>query len=265
MAEIAIDSRYSIEILSLPQIGTGRIVASQPATRCKELGMKNLGVTFAALCLASTALAGCQAEGHEKAETKAVQMDSLRASVLVVKDKAAAAAAAAGTLIDKASVDPKPAYATFKTEIKNYEKSISDVAAQVKSLKSQDTDFFAGWEKQTAAITDPDVKQRAVERRAKLQKTAESIDKSAEAVTAETTAYSAMLKNLDVYWSNDLTPGGITSVKDKVGDAKKSAKSIGDKCDDLVAGLDKAAPDFRTAKPPPPAPEGGKPAETKKN
>jgi hypothetical protein len=227
--------------------------------------MKNLGVTFAALCLSSAALLpGCESQGHEKADTKAVQMDSLRAGLVTLKDKSAAVAAAAGTLIDKASVDPKPAYATFKTELKNYDSAVANLTSLRDSLKAQDTDYFAGWEKQTAAITDPDVKQRAVERRAKLQKTADSINKMAADLGAETAPYSALLKNLDVYWSNDLTPSGITSVKDKVSDAKKSAKSIGGKCDDLVEALDKAAPEFRTATPPPPPPEGEKKEEPKK-
>lgn len=215
--------------------------------------MRKLGAMGAALCLAALALSGCETAGHDKADTTAATMDTLRGSLATLKDKSAAAAAAASNVVDKANTDPKTAFAAFQGELKNYESARADVVDHQKELKSREADFFSSWEKQTATITDPDVKQKSIERRTKLQKSIESVDKSIEAASNETTPFSAMMKNLELYWSNDLTSAGITLMKDKVGDSKKAAKSIGDKCDDALAAIDKTAPDFKTAKPPPPA------------
>jgi hypothetical protein len=219
----------------------------------------------AALGLALVALSGCESAGHEKADTTAANMDTLRGDLAKLKEKSTAAYSAASNLIDKADSDPKPAFAAFQAEVKNYESARAAVVDHQKTMKSNTNDFFASWEKQTASITDPDVKQKSIERRAKLQKSIETVDKAMEGVIAETTPYSATLKNLEVYWSNDLTSGGITMMKDKVGDAKKASKSIGEKCDDVTSAIDKAAPDFKTAKPPPPAPakEGDKDKDKK--
>jgi hypothetical protein len=226
--------------------------------------MRKLGAIGAALCLASLALSGCETAGHDKADTTATSMGSVRDNLTALKDKSAAAAAAAATLIDQADKDPKTAFASFTAELGNFENARSAVADGAKELKSKETDFFSSWEKQTATITDPDVKQKSIERRAKLQKTIETVDKSTEAALTEATPFSAMMKNLQTYWSNDLTAGGIREMKDKVGDAKKSAKSIGEKCDDALSAIDKAAPEFRTAKPPPPEKEGEKGKEEEK-
>lgn len=217
--------------------------------------MRKLGAMGAALALAVVALSGCETAGHDKADATATNMESLRADLAALKEKSAAAYSAASNVIEKADSDPKPAFLAFQTEVKNYESARSTVVDRQKTMRSNSNDFFASWEKQTASITDPDVKQKSIERRTKLQKSIENVDKAMEGVIADTTPYSATLKNLEVYWSNDLTAGGITMMKDKVGDAKKASKNIGEKCDDMISAIDKAAPDFKTAKPPPPAPE----------
>jgi len=227
--------------------------------------MRTLGAMCAGLCLAVLALSGCETAGHDQADATAADMDTLRGSLATLKEKSAAAAAAASNLIEKADSDPKTAYAAYQAEVKNYESARSSVTDKHKEMKSREADFFSSWEKQSAAITEPDLKQKSIERRTKLQKTIESVDKSVEAVTGETTPFSATLSNLDKYWGMDLTSAGVTSAKDKVSDASKSAKSIGKKCDDAIEAIEKAAPEFRTAKPPPPAPakEGDKDKDKK--
>jgi DUF2959 family protein len=220
--------------------------------------MRKLGAVGAALCLASLALAGCESAGHDKADSTATQMGTVRGDIVTLKDKSAAVTAAASNLIEKADTDPKTAFTAFDAELNNFESARSALDDAQKSMKSKETDFFSSWEKQTATITDPDVKQKSIERRTKLQKTIETVDKSVEAALAEAAPLSVTMKNLHIYWSNDLTSGGIKDMKDKVGDANKSAKSIGKKCDDALEAIDKAAPEFRTAKPPPPAAEGDK-------
>jgi len=214
--------------------------------------MKKSGMSLAALGFAVVAVAGCASAGHEKADTTALSMDAVRAAVINLKETSASAATAAGAVVEKADVDPKTAFAAYKAELEKFADAVEHADSLQKKLKSQDTDFFAGWEKQIESLTDADMKQRAVERRAKLQKSIEAIDNSVKEMNAEVGPFLTSMKNLEVYWSNDLTPGGITSIKDKVSQANGNAKKVGDKCDGVTEALDKAAPEFRTAKPPPP-------------
>ena len=220
--------------------------------------MRKLGAMCAGLCLAALALSGCETAGHDQADATATDMDTLRGSLAALKEKSAAASAAASNLIEKADSDPKTAFVAYQAEVKNYESARSAVADKHKDMKSREAAFFSNWEKQSAAITEPDLKQKSIERRTKLQKTIESVDKSVEAVTAEATPFSATLSNLEKYWGMDLTSAGVTSAKDKVSEAGKASKSIGKKCDDAIEAIEKAAPEFRTAKPPPPPKEGDK-------
>jgi hypothetical protein len=119
-------------------------------------------------------------------------------------------------------------------------------------MRSQGQAYFAEWEKQAATINDPDLKKSAEERRTRLAKAVEEVSGAMDEARNEIKPYVASIKDVQTYLSNDLTPAGIESIEGKSKDITKRAKAIGDEIDDVVEELEEHAPQFKTAKPPPP-------------
>ena len=114
------------------------------------------------------------------------------------------------------------------------------------------------WSIAQSTITDPALKQSAQERRARLSRAIDDVDAAMKEADADLTAYTNALADMQIYLANDLTPAGIQAAREKIQLIRRDASSISDKLSRVVAALDKTAPEFKTAKPPPPAPNAAK-------
>jgi chromosome segregation ATPase len=216
--------------------------------------MKTTHFAFASLLAVFPVLASCQSSsGHAQADSTAMHMDELRAALTDTKTKVEDSAKALAGVLEKAEADPAPAFEHYKASVSATESAAAQARSQTEALKSQGAGYFQAWEKQAESITDPELKQRAMDRRTKLAAAVESVSTTMAAAGEELDTYIKSLKDMQTYLSNDLTPAGIKSVKDRIKKADDMSEEIGEKIDKVVAALEKGAPEFKTAKPPPPA------------
>lgn len=197
----------------------------------------------------------CQSSssGSQKAESTAMSMDGLRSAVETLKGKVNAAAGSLATVVEKGAVDPKAPFEQYKKDVAAVVDGLTKAESNLKTIKSQGQAYFAEWEKQAATIKDPDLKESANERRTRLAKAIEDVSAAMDEARAEIGPFVTNIQDVQTYLSNDLTPAGIESVEGKSKDISKGAKSIGKELDNVVEALEKHAPEFKTAKPPPPA------------
>ena len=213
-------------------------------------------LALALLLSASPSFIACQSSGQQSDST-AMHMDELNAAVAAAKAKINAAAESLAAVVEKGDQDPAPSFEKYKKDVAEVESAAGQSESKLKSLQEQGQAYMAEWEKQAATITDEDLKKTADERRAKLSAAVKEVADAMTAAQAEITPYRAKLKDMETYLKNDLTPAGIKSIKDKSKQISKDAKSINEKLDEVAEALTKNAPQFKTAKPPPPA-EGEK-------
>jgi chromosome segregation ATPase len=208
--------------------------------------------------LTSLALSfACASAGHQQAESTGMSMDKLRAAVVELKEQVSAVATSLATVVEKGDVDPKAPFEQFSKNVTALTDTLDRGESNLKSIKDQGQAYFAEWQKQAATISDPDLKKKAEERREKLSKAIAAVSDAMAEARTELTPYVKTSEDVRTYLKNDLTPEGIKSVGDKSKQLSKDSKSIGEKIDEVVEALDKGAPEFKTAKPPPP------PSETK--
>jgi uncharacterized phage infection (PIP) family protein YhgE len=200
-------------------------------------------------------VSACQSEGHQQADSTAMSMDGLRTAAVTLKERVSAVATSLAAVVEKAEVDPKAPFEQYSANVSSLKDGISRVESGVNTMKSQGQTYFAEWQKQAATITDPDLKKKAEERREKLSKALTAVADAMTAARTELTPFLKSNEDLHTYLKNDLTPAGIKSISDKSKQCGKDAKSIGKKLDDVVEAVDKGAPEFKTAKPPPPPAE----------
>ena len=201
-------------------------------------------------------VAACQTErGHEKADSTAATMGDLRTAVADLKQKVSATAETLAVIVEKGSEDPKPGFERFTKNMKSLEDSVDKAEGMLKSMQSQGQAYFAAWEKNSAAITNADLKKVSNERRASLAASLDTISKAMDSSRAEYKPLMSSIKDAHTYLSSDLTPAGIKSIKDVAKSIGKSASTVNKHLDDVVEAINESAPQFETAKPPPPAAE----------
>jgi len=216
----------------------------------------NTRIALASLALLPALLlnSACQSSsGSQKAESTAMSMDGLRGAVETLKTKVNAAAGSLATVVEKGAVDPKAPFEQYKKDVAAVVDALAKAESNLKTMKSEGATYFAEWEKQAATIQDPDLKAAAGERRTRLAKAIEDVSAAMDAARAEITPFATKIQDVQTYLSNDLTPAGIESIEGKSKEISKGADAIGDELDDVVEALEKHAPEFKTAKPPPPA------------
>jgi chromosome segregation ATPase len=204
--------------------------------------------------LTSLALSSaCNSAGHQQADSTGMSMDNLRVAVVALKDKVSAAATSLAGVVEKADIDPKASFEQYNKDVTALTDALEKGESNLKSMRDQGQAYFAEWQKQAATISDPDLKKKAEERREKLSKAIAAVSDAMAEARTELAPYVKTNEDVRTYLKNDLTPEGIKSVADKSKQIGKDSKSIGKKIDEVVEALDKGAPEFKTAKPPPPA------------
>ncbi len=193
----------------------------------------------------------CASTGNEKAQSTAMHMEGLRDAVVSMKGKVNAAATSLAAVVKEREVDPKPSFAQYKKDVEAVEDVFSKAESNLKAVKAEFQTYYAEWEKQSTTIQDPDLKKSAEERRTRLSKAVDAVKAAMEAARSEITPYVAKIKDVETYLSNDLTPAGIEAISGKSEQVTDEAESIGDRLDEVVEALEKGAPEFKTAKPPP--------------
>lgn len=216
--------------------------------------MKNVQRSLAllSLLLLGAVLQACGAtRGHDRATETASTMADLRASIVAVNDQITPVSASLTELL-KDTVDAAPAFKQFVTasdSLANATKKTQDILTK---LRSEGTAYFAEWEKQNAAITDPSIKKSADERRADLSKQLDEVTKAMGDVVATYPPYLSRIKDARTFLSNDLTRAGIKSIDSTLSHLINQGGEVSKSLNAVVKALDKTIPDFQAAKAPPP-------------
>jgi chromosome segregation ATPase len=198
-------------------------------------------------------LDGCQTtQGSARADTTAMHMDDLRTSIQDLDTKMQAAVTSLSSVVETGAQDPKPAFAQYQKNVAATDSALARCEKTLKAMQTECQTYFAEWQQQAATMTDPSLRAKAEERRTKLSKAIDGVTKAMDEARGGITPFMMSIKDVQTYLSNDLTPAGIKSIKDKSGKLTKDARSISKSLDEVVEALEKGAPEFRTATPPPP-------------
>ena len=129
---------------------------------------------------------------------------------------------------------------------------IDSAAAKAKKraadMREKGNDYFEKWEKELAAVNDPDIRKLAEERKAKLQAAFAKIRSSMEPVRDQFNTWLTDLKDLQKYLSNDLTIGGIDAAKDLIAKNKSQGLAVQQGLDKVIAELNSVVATIMPAK-----------------
>jgi hypothetical protein len=122
--------------------------------------------------------------------------------------------------------DLAASYKAFSNNLNLLDKMADDVASRNQAMRARATEYFAEWEKETAQMSSSKVKAISTERRAVART---SFDKMTAEMSKGKEAFTAMmdeLRDIQLYLSNDLTPGGVKACKPLADQATAHAASV---------------------------------------
>jgi uncharacterized coiled-coil DUF342 family protein len=215
--------------------------------------MKNKCISLIALAttaLASAAvLTGCgTTSGYKQADKTGAGIAEFRDEIVNGKKAIDATMQSLSDIAATANTDPRKAFGQFSKDVSNLESTANKVRKRAQSMQQQGQTYFKQWEKELAEVNNPDIRNLAAERRAKLQETFESIRKYSEPLKAQFDPWMADLKDLQKYLSNDLTIGGVDAAKDLFRKATHEGLEVQKSMDALVAELNTVAATITPAK-----------------
>jgi len=205
----------------------------------------------ATVVVAALSMMACKSTGVDRAEDTANAMKALYQSLEAAPAKLDAVTASL-TELSKGEGDMIKQYETFTGDVDALLKHREAIRSLREKVNTNRDGFKQEWDKRLADIQDEDLRNRAMERQqatiAEFDKLSESADETKQLFEPWITS----VTDVRAYLENDLNPGGVASVSDKVKAINKGAGKINDSINDLLKEVDDLAKRIEATKPPPP-------------
>lgn len=203
--------------------------------------IENIKVAIAT-ALAATIITGCgTTAGYKRA-------DKTGAGIAEFREEVTRAGAAVNdtvrTLDDVAATadtNPRKAFEAFSKSVTQLDAAATKAKKSGQDIQEQGQAYFKQWEQQMAQVKNPEIRNLATQRRAKLQATFDNIKKYTEPLKAQFDPWMSDLKDLRTYLSNDLTVTGVDTAKSLFAKTQAGGMEVQKSMDFLVAELNTIA------------------------
>ena len=204
------------------------------------------------LIIAGTALltAGFQARaaGYKLADKTGVSISEFRDEIVDVKNQVDATLASLDKVVAQATIDPRKAFKEFEKNVPRIDSAAARAKKRATEMREKGKEYFDQWERELAAVNDPEIRKLAEARKAKLQAAFAKIRVSMEPARDKFNPWLTDLKDLQKYLGNDLTIGGIDAAKDLIAKNKSAGLAVQQNLDKVIAELNTVVATITPAK-----------------
>jgi len=197
-------------------------------------------LSLAAMTVAAAQLftaADASAAGYKLADKTGASIAEFRDEIVNIKKEVDATMVALDKIVTTVTTDPRKAFKEFDKAVPRIDDAAKKAKKRAEDMKAKGQDYFKDWEKELAGVNNPEIRQLAEERKAKLQATFGSIKSFMEPARDQFNTWLADLKDLQKYLSNDLTIGGVDAAKELIGKTKTEGQSVQQTMDKVIAEL----------------------------
>ncbi len=188
------------------------------------------------------------AAGYKLADKAGASIAEFRDEIIDVKKQVDATLASLDKIIAQATVDPRKPFNEFSKNVPRIDSAAGKAKKRATDMKETGQEYFTKWEKELAAVNDPDIRKLAEERKTKLQATFGKIRSSMEPARDQFNAWLADLKDLQKYLNNDLTIGGVDAAKELIAKNKSQGLAVQQSLDKVIAELNTVVATITPAK-----------------
>jgi hypothetical protein len=175
--------------------------------------------------------------GYKQADKTGASIAEFRDEILNVKKEVDAAMVALDKVVAAAASDPRKAFKDFEKAVPRVDSAAQKAKKRAEDMRAKGQEYFKQWEAELATLNNEEVRKLADERKAKLQKTFESIKNFMDPAREQFTAWQGDLQDLQKYLSNDLTIAGVDAAKDLIAKTKTEGQGVQKTLDKVIAEL----------------------------
>jgi hypothetical protein len=202
------------------------------------------------IALAVVPLACKTAEVHDRASTTADSVVAVGGAAGQTQLHLDNTLAALEQIAATAKQDPLPAFKTFADSFDAFGRHLADLTEKRKSLETESMAWFTDFEKQNAAIQDPDLRKQGDQRLADFRTKVGGVSGQVDNLMAETLSLQGHLKDVRTFLGNDLTPAGIANVAGRITSYGKDGRKVAEGLGKLSKSSGDLAASLRSARAP---------------
>jgi hypothetical protein len=168
----------------------------------------------ATIAAAALLLAGCgTTAGYKQADRTGAGIAEMRAEVVNGQKAIDQTVLALEQVAATANTDPRRAFEQYSKSLASLESTATKTRKRSEEIKARGQAYFKQWEQELAQVKNPEIRQLAEQRKAKLEAAFDSIKQYAEPLKTQFDPWLSDLKDLKTYLSNDLTIAGVDAAK----------------------------------------------------
>lgn len=194
---------------------------------------------FTTFLLATAAfLGGCATTGMDrsiKTFNSIKEVDSEIRKMIVLID---VTGTSLDSLVTPGNPNVKKSFNRYSDDVEKLEKEGKRTLKRIDDMKANSKEYFAEWEKQGDAYTNPQIRELSEERRSKLANLYAQVPASGIGIKGSYRAYLTDLKEIQSFLSNDLTPKGINAIGPVAQKTVQDRESLKASLRPLIAALD---------------------------
>ncbi len=176
--------------------------------------LRNNALAFFTMLLLVTAalLVGCATTGMDRSARTSKSIREVDGDIRKMVVQSDVTAASLDSLIKAGQADLKKNFDAYSDNLAKLDSAGKNVLKHIAEMKARKTEYFAEWEKQGDAFTNPQIRELSEERRKNLAEIYDKVHTAGAGITGSYQAYITDLKEIQIYLSNDLTPKGVGSI-----------------------------------------------------
>jgi hypothetical protein len=166
---------------------------------------------------------GCATTGMDRSVKTSNSINDVDREIRKMIVQIDVTAASLDALVVPGQTELKKSFNTFSDNLASLDKEGKLVLKRTEEMKARSTQYFAEWEKEGDAYTNPEMRGLSAERRTKLAEIYARVPEAGYGVKGNYQSYMTGLKDIQKYLSTDLTPKGVESINPI---AKKSVQDL---------------------------------------
>ena len=148
-------------------------------------------------------------------------------------------------LVSQKGGDLKPAFQKFQAEVVRTKKVADATTATAADMQKQSDAYFGEWVKEIASVSNPKLRKNAQKRLDAVKENYTDATKSLEMAAGKFTPFLSDLADIEKILTNDLTAGGIKSIKGTVSSAKFNMTNVRRSIQTAMNSLDKVSAELK--------------------
>jgi len=177
------------------------------------------------------------AAGYKLADKTGAGIAEFRDEVVNIKKAVDSAMVALDKVVTTAAEDPRKAYKEFDKAVPRVTDAANKARKRADDMKARGQAYFKDWERDLESVKSQEIRNLALERKAKLQATFDNIKATVEPAKEQFNSWMADLTDLHKYLGNDLTIEGIDAAKKLIAKTKTGGQGVQQSLDNVIAEL----------------------------